>query len=113
MSLLVICEILGLSVNTFTADGKYFLCNNENLPQEIEMQLSKKQITFSKFFLSFLKTTTIYKYFVKKKKKKKKMTLIAHVFPELRIPKHMVDKCAESPVSEQPSIVNMLKGPKR
>ena len=72
MSLLVICEILGLSVNTFTADGKYFLCNNENLPQEIEMQLSKKQITFSKFFLSFLKSTSIYKYFVKKKKKKKK-----------------------------------------
>ena len=57
MSLLVICEILGLSVNTFTADGKYFLCNNENLPQEIEMQLSKKQITFSKFFISFLKST--------------------------------------------------------
>ena len=41
------------------------------------------------------------------------MTHKDNVFTELRIPKHMVDKCAESPVSEQPSIVNMLKGPKR
>ena len=66
MFLLVICEILGLSVNTFTADGKYFLGNSENLPQPIHMQFSKKQITFSKFFSSFLKSTSNLKYFVKK-----------------------------------------------
>ena len=30
-SLLVICKILGLFVNTFTADGKYFILNRDNL----------------------------------------------------------------------------------
>ena len=35
MSLLVICEILGLFVNTLTVSEKYFLCNSENLLQPI------------------------------------------------------------------------------
>ena len=66
MFLLVICEILGLSVNTFTADGKYSLGISENLPQPIHIQFSKKQITFSKLFPSFLKSTSNLNYFVKK-----------------------------------------------
>ena len=33
ISLLEICELLGLLVNTLTADGKYFLCISENIPQ--------------------------------------------------------------------------------
>ena len=53
MSLLVICEILGLFVNTFTADEKYFLCNSENLPEPIQIQLSKKEKTFPQFFVNF------------------------------------------------------------
>ena len=40
---LVICKILRHFVNTLTADGKYFLLNNDNLTQPITMQLSKKQ----------------------------------------------------------------------
>ena len=40
ISLLVICKILGLFVNTLTADGKYSLCNRENLPQTIQIELS-------------------------------------------------------------------------
>ena len=47
MSLLVIYEILGLSVNMVTANHKYFLCNRENLPQSLQTQLSKKQKIFS------------------------------------------------------------------
>ena len=35
MSLLVICEILGLFVNTLTADHKYSLCDSENSQQPI------------------------------------------------------------------------------
>ena len=35
ISLLVICEILGLFVNTSTADKKYSPRNNGNLPQPI------------------------------------------------------------------------------
>ena len=49
MSLLGICEILGLFVNKLTAvDGKYFLQNSQNLPQRIEMQLYKKKKTCPK-----------------------------------------------------------------
>ena len=53
MSLLVICGILGLFINTLTEDDKYFLRNSENLPQPIQMQISKKQKTFSQVLLRF------------------------------------------------------------
>ena len=53
--LLVICKILGLFVNTLTADDKYSLLNMDNLVQPIQMQLPKKQKTFSEFFSAFLK----------------------------------------------------------
>ena len=58
MSLLVIGQILGLFVNTLTPDDKYSLRNSEFLLQTIEMQLSKKQKTFSQFFANFLKITS-------------------------------------------------------
>ena len=54
MSLLVICEILGVFVNTLTADDKYPLRNYENLLVLNQMQLSKKRGTFSKYALTFL-----------------------------------------------------------
>ena len=47
MSLLVICEILGLFVGTFTANVNCSFRNSENLLQPIQMRLSKKQKTFS------------------------------------------------------------------
>ena len=53
MSVLVICEILGLFVNTLTSDGKYSLRKGENLRKPIQMQLSKKQETFLNFLLLF------------------------------------------------------------
>ena len=43
MSLLVICEMLGLFVNTLNSDEMYYLLNSENMQQPIHMQLSKKQ----------------------------------------------------------------------
>ena len=42
MSLLVIFEILALFFNILSADHKDSLCNNENLQQSIQMQLSKR-----------------------------------------------------------------------
>ena len=39
---LVISEILGLFDNKLTTDDNYPVCNRENLPQPIEMQLCKK-----------------------------------------------------------------------
>ena len=43
MSILVIFKILGLLVNTLTANGMYSLPNKENLLQPIQMQLSINQ----------------------------------------------------------------------
>ena len=53
-SLLVICKIVGLFVNTLVAD-EYSLFNIDNLTQPIQMQLSQKQKTLSKFFSIFFK----------------------------------------------------------
>ena len=39
---LVLGEILGVFVNTLTADDKYRVQDCENLPLPIQMQLSKK-----------------------------------------------------------------------
>ena len=54
-SVLVICKILGLFVNTLTGDDKYSLLTMDNLTQQIQMQLSKKQKALSQFFSTFLK----------------------------------------------------------
>ena len=53
-SLLVICQILILFVNRFTADDKYSLLTRDNLTLPIQMQLSPKQENLlSVFFCSF------------------------------------------------------------
>ena len=65
VSLLVICEFLGLFVNTLTADDKYSLRNRQNLRQPIQMQLSKKQNFFSQFSAAFLKLRPNFKHFLK------------------------------------------------
>ena len=78
--LLVISEILGLFDNKLTTDDNYPVCNRENLPQPIEMQLCKK-----KFFLNFLlyfwklhQSLNIYK------------NHIADVYPKLETAKNLV-----------------------
>ena len=67
MSLLVICEILGLFVNTLTAHDKYSIRNTENLSQPIQIQLSKKQNIFLHYLLEFLKFPSNFEYFEKKR----------------------------------------------
>ena len=42
MFLLVISEILGLFINTLTADEKYYFCNCGNLSLPIQLQLFKQ-----------------------------------------------------------------------
>ena len=83
-SLLVICEILGLFVNTLSADDKYCLVNRDNLLQHIQTLLSQKQKTVSRFFCHFGNLDLILKIF------KKKMTFIADVVFSLRTPKNVV-----------------------
>ena len=48
---LVRSEILGLHVNTLTANGEYFRRNRENLPLPIQMQLFKKPKRFCCFII--------------------------------------------------------------
>ena len=65
-SLLVTHKILGLFVNTLTVNDKHYLLNRDNLTQQIEMQLSEKQKTFSEFFFAFLKSILNFKHLPKK-----------------------------------------------
>ena len=55
--MLVLCKILRLFVNTLTDDDKYCLLYRDNLTQAIQILLSQKQKTFSRFFSAFLKST--------------------------------------------------------
>ena len=80
----MISEILGLFVNTLTADDKYSIHNSETLWQPIQIQLPKKQQTCAQFLSFFLKSTLIFQHF------EKKMTLIVYVFSELRPAKDVV-----------------------
>ena len=65
-SLLVICKISRLFINTLTTDGKYSLFKRDNLTQPIQMQVSRKQKTFSEFFSAFLKSSLNFEHFQKK-----------------------------------------------
>ena len=66
MSLLVLGEIFGLSVDTFTSDGKYPLEGCENLQLGIQMQLSEKRKKFFTFFVSLLDSTSNFEHFQRK-----------------------------------------------
>ena len=50
-----------------TPDGKYSLLNRDNLRQRIQIQISRKQKTFSHFFSAFLKSNLNFKHIKKKK----------------------------------------------
>ena len=65
-SLLVTSKISRLFPNTLSADGNYSLLNRDNLTQPIQMQLSRKQKTFSEFFCAFLKSSLNFEHFQKK-----------------------------------------------
>ena len=68
-----------------TPDGKYSLLNRDNLRQRIQIQISRKQKTFSHFFSAFLKSNLNFEHI-----QKKKMTLIAELFPKLRTTKNLI-----------------------
>ena len=65
-SMLALCKILRLFVNTLTDDDKYSLLYRDNLKQPIQILLSQKQQTFSPFFSAFLKSTLNFKHSGKK-----------------------------------------------
>ena len=104
--LLVICKVLRMFVNIWTADDKCFLINRDKLRQKIQMHVSEKQKTFSQFFSSILKSRLNFRYFWKK------MSVIAELFPKLRTRKRWLKKCQKSPASKDHSTSNMVRGNK-
>ena len=65
-SLLVLCKILRLFVDTMTADHKYSLLKRDNLTQAIWILVSQKQKAFSRYFSEFLKFMLNFEHFLKK-----------------------------------------------
>ena len=55
-SALVRSKILGLFVNTLTAEYTYSRRNMQTLTQKVQTPLSLKQKIFSRFFIAFLKS---------------------------------------------------------
>ena len=66
MSASVRSIILGLFVNTLTAEYTYSCRNMQTLTQQVQTPLSLKQKTFSGFFIAFLKSTWNGEHFEKK-----------------------------------------------
>ena len=82
--LLVICKILRLFVNTFTAHENSSVPNREYLTHPIHMHLSQKEKNFSEFFFPILKSRLNFQHIQTKR------TPIANVFPKLRTSKNVV-----------------------
>ena len=62
----MICEILGLFINTLSVNDKYSLRYSEYFQESIQMQLLKKQKIIFQFFVSFLKYPANFGFFEKK-----------------------------------------------
>ena len=66
MSPLVLAEILGVFLNTLTADGTYPVQDCEKLQLPSQMQLCEKPKAFSRLSIPFLESTSNCKHFEKK-----------------------------------------------
>ena len=66
MSALVRSKILGLFVNTLTAEYMYSDRNTQTFTKQVQTPLSLKQETFSGFFIAFLKSAWNGEHFQKK-----------------------------------------------
>ena len=105
--LLVICKISRLFPNTLSADGKYSLLNRDNLTQPIQMQVSRKQKTFSEFFAAFLQSPLNFEHF-----QKKGWLSYLTDFRNYRLQKTWLHQCLKSLVWRDLSESNMVHAPK-
>ena len=64
ISLLEIFEILGLFVNTLTADDEYSLCKSENLPPQLKDNFLTNKKLFPNLLFHFWNLHQILKYFL-------------------------------------------------
>ena len=104
-SLLLTCQILGLLVNSFSADEEYPILNRDKLTIPIQLQLSEKEKTFSQFLAAFLKSRLIFQDL------KKKLTLLAFALLNVRTAKTWLDKYLKSPLSDDLSTSSMVNVP--
>ena len=89
MSPLVLCKILGLSVNTLTSDGKYPVQGCEIL----QLQFKCNYLINEKILLHFLFHFWILPQI--SKTLKEKMIVIANVFPKLQTVKSLARKLSQ------------------
>ena len=106
-SALVRSKILGLFVNTFTAEYTYSRRNMQTLTQQVHTPLSLKQKTFSGFFIAFLKSTWNGEHFAKKRR-----VFYLKYFRNYWLQKRWLLKCLKRLTSEQLSVINLLTGRK-
>ena len=102
-SLLLICKILRLFVNTVTAVDKYSLLNRDKLTQPIQIQLSQKQKNSSNFLSRFLKSSLNFERF-----KKKDDPHCWRISIKKGLWNTWLDQCLKSLVSEDSSKRNMV-----
>ena len=100
---LSISEILGVLVNTLTADNKYSLRNMEDLPEPIQLQLFNKQNNFSQFFAAYLKSKSNFEHF-----EKQEFAQILCIFEMRYCERLWLVKCLKSLVSKHLAKVNRL-----
>ena len=102
-SLLVICKISRLFINTLSADGKCSLLNRDNLTQTIQIELSPKQKTFCEFFSALLKGSWNFEHF----RKKGRLSYLRY-FRNYRLRKTWLHQCLKSPIWRDLSESNMV-----
>ena len=61
--LVVTCKVVSRFVDTLAANDKYCLLSREISMQTVQMNLSEKQKTFSRFLCKFFKSTLIVEHF--------------------------------------------------
>ena len=91
-----------------TANCKDSLHNRKNLRQPIQMQLSKKQKSFSHIFF-WLHFWNLYQVLNSLKKRWPSELIF---FRNYRLRETWLDNCLKSPVLQRSLTVDMLKGPK-
>ena len=106
MSLWVICKILGLFANPFTANDKYSLLNRGNFLQQFQMRLSKKPKILSNFFLYFQNLQLNFEYFQKKSWPSQLMNIWIYGLRNTSL-----NKCVKISISRDPSTSDMVNGP--
>ena len=106
-NLLVISKISRLFINTLIADFKYSLFNRDNLMQPIQMQLSRKQETFSDFFFCIFEIYFKFWTFFEKS-----WPSLLRYFRNYGLGKTWLDQCRKSPFSRDLSQSNMVNAPK-